>query len=96
MAERDAAEKKNRKQYCEDEKDSVMNFTERLDHRCGFLSSGGSGFPPIHRRRSKGQKAAQPGKISSRKPRLLPTAWASTRFTPMATKASEKTNPMHA
>jgi len=94
VTERDAAEKKNRKQNCENKKDSAMSLAERLDHRWGFLSSGGSVFPPIHRLKSNGQKAAQPGKIKRRKPRLELTAWGSAHLTPIVTKASEKTNPM--
>jgi len=93
VAERDAAEKKKRKRNRKKEKDSTMGFAERLNHRCGFLSSGGSSFREIHRRNNRGQNATDPGKIRTRNPTLLPIACESTRFTPTVTNAKAKATP---
>jgi len=93
VAERDAAEKKNGKQNRKNKKDSAMDFAEWLNHRCGFLSSGGSSLPETHRRTNRGQNATDPGKIRKRNPTLLPIACESIRFTPTVTNARAKATP---
>src|SRR6266446_4193669 len=67
-----------------------MNFTEGLNHRCGFLSSGGSLVRVIQRQSRRGQNAAEPGKIKTRKPTPLPIACESMRFTPVVTRQSRR------
>src|SRR5882672_4927218 len=57
----------------------MVNFAEGLNHRCGFLPSGGSAVLEIHRRSRRGQRAAEPGKIKTRKPTPLPIACVSIR-----------------
>jgi hypothetical protein len=41
MTENDAAQKKRWKQNSKHKKNSAVCFAERLNHVCGFLSSGG-------------------------------------------------------
>src|SRR5262249_19682638 len=93
MAKGKSTQEENRQQHCEKEIDTPMHFAKGPYHWCGFLSWGGSPFPEIHRRSSRGQKATEPGKIKTRKPTLLPTEHESIRLTPTVTKAKAKPSP---
>ena len=93
MAENDPADNQIGDQQREKDKETMVGLAERLNHRCGFLSSGGSLFPAIHRRSNSGQKATEPGKIKMRNPKLLPMDCESTRLVPIVTKAMAKTTP---
>lgn len=93
MTEGDPADKQNWQQQREKDKESTVDLAERLNHRCGFLSSGGSLFLPVHLRSKSGQKATEPGKIRMRNPKLLRMACESTRLTPFVTNAMAKPTP---
>src|SRR5438552_6635044 len=93
MARQEAPDEENWQCDSKHEENRAMCPAKRLNHLCGFLSSGGSAFPLAQRRSRSGQKATEPGKIKIRKPTPVPTACKSIRFTPTHTNATAKTTP---
>src|SRR5438128_1901086 len=94
MSRRQAGNEQNWQYDSEKEENNPVCLSKRLNHRCGFLSSGGSVLPLAQRRSSSGQNATEPGKIKIRKPMPVPTVCESIRFTPMHTNATVKTIPI--
>src|SRR6266496_924071 len=88
-----AGDEHQRDQNRKDAECPTVPGPERLDHRCGFLSPGGSLAPLSQRLSSKGQNAMTPGIMIRRNPNLVPFASGSSRLTPALTKASENKNP---
>src|SRR5271165_5136508 len=93
MARQEAPDEEDWQRNSEREENDAMCPAKRLNHRCGFLSSGGSAVPLAQRRSRNGQRATEPGKIKTRKPTPVPTACESIRFTPTHTNATAKTTP---
>src|SRR5215470_9966542 len=93
MSQRYSVDEKNWQGDSEREENSPMHFSKRLNHRRGFVSSGGSTIPLAQRCSSSGQNATEPGKIRIRKPTPVATDCESIRFTPTHTNTTAKTTP---